>query len=238
MRVVSYWPESDRSVGIHAVLSPSLALYRIPRILLNAFLVPVASLVRPTSPSACDMLLTSLDTFLQLKRPDHTVLHVSFNEIEALLVVDACERALFDDIVAMHTPHDPTMKNNLNNEARHPAATPEAGPKLIVPWLDRVIASPEAWCLFAVDYSHFSNVTARQLTQWLGQASIPFIYSAGHNLEYIWVIAPNSSVYWSTYVCIPPGPSSFWSPRPRHTEFCKVERASQNTCQGRRPHKI
>jgi len=49
MRVVSYWPESDRSVGIHAVLSPSLALYRIPRSLLNAFLVPFATLVRPTS---------------------------------------------------------------------------------------------------------------------------------------------------------------------------------------------
>lgn len=237
MRVVSYWPESDRSVGIHAVLSPSLALYRIPRSLLNAFLVPVASLVRPTSPSTCDALLTSLGTFLQLKRPDQTVLHLSFNEIEALLVVDACERALFDDIVAMHTPREPGM-NNLNNEARHPAASIEAAPKLTVPLLGRVIASPEAWCLFAVDYSHFSNVTARQLTQLLGQASIPFIYSAGHNLEYIWVMTLNSSIDWSTYVCISPGPSSFWSPRPRHTEFCKVERASQNTCQRRDCHTI
>ena len=237
MRVVSYWPESDRSVGIHAVLSPSLALYRIPRSLLNAFLVPVASLVRPTSPSACDTLLTSFGAFLQLKRPDHTVLHLSFNEIEALLVVDACERALFDDIVAMHTPRDPGM-NTLNDEARHPAASIEALPKLIAPGLDRVIASPEAWCLFAVDYSHFSNVTARQLTQLLGQASIPFIYSAGHNLEFIWVMTPNSSVYWSTYVYTSPGPSSFWSPRRRYTEFCKMERASQNTSQERDSHAI
>jgi hypothetical protein len=198
MRVVSYWPELDRSVGIHAVLKPSLALYRIPRSLLNAFLVPIASLVRPTSASATppSTSLTSLDTFLQIKRPDHTVLHVSFNEIEALLVVNACERALFDEIVAMHAPHGfGSNSNNLNVETvtRPPPASTEAVPKLTVPCLDRVIASPETWCLIAVDYSHFSNVTARQLTQLLGQASIPFIYSAGHNLENIWVMTRNLS---------------------------------------------
>lgn len=92
----------------------------------------------------------------------------------------------------MHTPHGPGL-NNLNVEARLPAASTEAVSKLTAPGLDRVIASPEAWCLFAVDYSHLSNVTARQLTQLLGQAGIHFIYSAGHNLEYIWVISPNSS---------------------------------------------
>lgn len=191
MRVVSYWPESDRSVGIHAVLNPSLALYRIPRSLLSAFLVPIASLVRPTSASATapSTPLTSLDTFLQIKRPDHTVLHVSFNEIEALLVVNACERALFDEIVAMHTPHGFGSDNLIvETETSLPPASTEAIPKLTAPCLDRVIASPATWCLFAVDYSHFSNVTARQLTQLLGQSSIPFIYSAGHNLEYIWVM--------------------------------------------------
>jgi hypothetical protein len=205
MRVVSYWPESDRSVGIHAVLSPSLALYRIPRSLLNTFLVPIASLVRPASSSALDSPLTLLHPFLQLKRPDHTLLHVSFNEIEALLVVDVCERSLFDDIVAMHTPHGLSL-NSLNDEPKALPASTEAVPKMSAPCLDRVIASPEAWCLFAVDYSHFSNVTARQLTQLLGQAGIPFVYSAGHNLEYIWVVTPNSSLYLFPYVYVSPGP--------------------------------
>ena len=150
---------------------------------------PTATL--PSTPSTPQYPLTSLDTFLQIKRPDHTVLHVSFNEIEALLVVDACERALFDEIVAMHTPHGLGLNNlNVEAQAKPPLASTEAIPKLTAPCLDKVIASPATWCLFAVDYSHFSNVTARQLTQLLRQATIPFVYSAGHNMEYIWVIAP------------------------------------------------
>ena len=101
-----------------------------------------------------------------------------------------CERALFDEIVAMHTPHGSGLNNlNVETEANLALANTEAIPKLTAPCLDRVIASPATWCLFAVDYSHFSNVTARQLTQLLRQATIPFVYSAGHNMEYIWVIA-------------------------------------------------
>ena len=76
----------------------------------------------------------------------------------------------------MHTPHVPHVPHPLG------LGRPE-------PSLNRVIASPDPWSLFAVDYSHFSNVTARQLSQLLAQASIPFIYSAGHNLEYVWVIS-------------------------------------------------
>ena len=151
-----------------------------------------ATATLPRTASTRQYPLTSLDTFLQIKRPDHTVLHVSFNEIEALLVVDACERALFDEIVAMHTPHGLGLNNlNVEAQANPPLASSEAIPKLAPPCLDSVIASPATWCLFAVDYSHFSNVTARQLTQLLRQATIPFVYSAGHNMEYIWVMTPN-----------------------------------------------
>jgi hypothetical protein len=103
----------------------------------------------------------------------------------------------------MHTPHglarlEPEWRSETSGSQHR------SRPQNDCPLSRQSHRVPQTWCLFAVDYSHLSNVTARQLTQLLGQASIPFVYSAGHNLEYIWVMTrgPCFFCYLSTYLYI------------------------------------